>query len=102
MSEDDRTPAPPDPRFPRRSDEGHTSASQFAGIGIQFAVAIVLFLYLGQWVDRKLGTAPWFLLLFVFLGAGGAFYGMYRKLMAAQEREEQAARERRARGEPPR
>ncbi|HVE77412.1 MAG TPA: AtpZ/AtpI family protein [Gemmatimonadaceae bacterium] len=70
------------------------SASQFAGIGIQFALAIVLFLYAGQWVDRRLGTAPWFLLLFVFLGAGGAFYGMYRKLTAAQEREERARRER--------
>jgi F0F1-type ATP synthase assembly protein I len=53
-------------------------------------------LYLGQWLDRKLGTAPWMLLIGVFVGAGGSFYSMYRKLMAAQAREEAAKAARRA------
>ena len=45
---------------------------------------MLLFLYVGQWVDRKLGTAPVFLVVGVFTGAGAAFYNIYRKLMAAQ------------------
>jgi F0F1-type ATP synthase assembly protein I len=49
-----------------------------------------VFLYLGQWLDRKLGTAPWLLIVGVFVGAGASFYSMYRKLMAAQAREEAA------------
>jgi ATP synthase protein I len=61
------------------------SASEFAGIGLQFAVSILLFVFAGQWLDRRLGTGPVFLILGVFLGAGGAFYSMYRKLMAAQK-----------------
>jgi ATP synthase protein I len=61
------------------------SASDFAGIGLQFAASILLFVYAGQWLDRRLGTGPWFLIIGVFLGAGGAFYSMYRKLMAAQK-----------------
>ena len=65
----------------------------YAGFGLQFVVALLFFLWLGQWVDRRLGTAPVFLLIGVFAGAGGSFYAMYRKLMAAQEREEQAIRE---------
>ena len=60
------------------------SASDFAGIGFQFAAAVVLFVFAGQWVDRRLGTGPVFLIAGVFLGAGGAFYSMYRKLMAYQ------------------
>jgi ATP synthase protein I len=60
------------------------SASDFAGIGLQFAASILLFVYAGQWLDRRLGTGPWFLIIGVFVGAGGAFYSMYRKLMAAQ------------------
>jgi len=75
------------------------SASQFAGVGLQFAISIIAFLYLGQWLDRKLGTAPWFLIGGVFLGAGGSFYSMYRKLMAANAREE-AARKARREGQP--
>ena len=64
------------------------SASDFAGIGLQFAASILLFVYAGQWLDRRLGTGPWFLIIGVFLGAGGAFYSMYRKLMASQKAEE--------------
>lgn len=63
---------------------------KYAGVGLQFAVSIVLFLYLGQWIDGKLGTAPWGLIIGVFTGAGAAFYSMYRKLMADLERDERA------------
>jgi ATP synthase protein I len=75
------------------------SVSRVAGIGLQFAVSIIVFLYLGQWLDRKLGTAPWFLLVGVFLGAGASFYSMYRKLMAAQARDEAAQKARRDRSQ---
>jgi len=62
--------------------------SRFAGVGLQFALSILVFLYAGQWLDRKLGTAPWLLLVGVFVGGAGSFYSMYRKLMAAQARDE--------------
>jgi F0F1-type ATP synthase assembly protein I len=64
------------------------SVSTYAGVGIQFAIAVVLFAFAGIWLDRKLGTSPLFVLLGVFVGAGAAFYSMYRKLMDAQERSE--------------
>lgn len=90
---------PRGPEDPRHVPEKGTSVGEYAGLGIQFAASIVVFLYLGQWLDRKLGTAPWLLLAGVFLGAGGSFYSMYRRLMAAQARED-AARAARKRGEP--
>ena len=72
--------------------EGTPSAASYAGLGLQFVVAILVFLFVGQWLDRKLGTAPWLLIAGVFLGAGGSFYSIYRKLTAAQEREDAARR----------
>jgi len=69
-----------------------SGVGQYAGFGVQFAIAILLFLYLGNWVDRKVGTSPLFLVLGVFLGAGASFYSIYRRLMADQ----QAAKEERA------
>ena len=62
------------------------SASEFAGIGLQFAVSIVLFVFAGQWLDRRFGTGPLFLILGAFSGAGGSFYSMYRKLMASGDK----------------
>lgn len=79
-------------------DEG-TSITQFAGVGLQFALSILVFVYAGQWLDRKLGTAPWLLLAGVFVGGAGSFYSMYRKLMAAQAKDD-AARKARREGRP--
>ena len=66
----------------QRKRDGPSPAS-FAGAGVQFVVAILAFLYLGKWADSKLGTAPWLLMLGVFVGAGAGFYSFYRRIMAA-------------------
>lgn len=67
------------------------AAGKYAGLGFQFVGSILLFLWIGQWVDRKLGTDGIFLIVGVFLGAGAAFYSMYRNLMADQKRDEAEA-----------
>jgi F0F1-type ATP synthase assembly protein I len=61
---------------------------KYAGVGLQFAVSIIVFLYAGQWIDGRLGTGPWGMMIGVFVGAGAAFYSMYRRLMADLERDE--------------
>jgi F0F1-type ATP synthase assembly protein I len=73
---------------------GISPVGKYAGLGLQFVLSILLFLYLGRWVDRRLGTDGPFVLLGVFIGAGAAFYSMYRSLMADQRRDEaEAAKE---------
>jgi ATP synthase protein I len=67
---------------------GGSSLSGLAGVGIQFAVTIIVFLFAGQWLDRHFGTTPWLLILGVLIGASAGFYSLYRKLMAAQAHEE--------------
>jgi len=75
-----------------------SAVARFAGIGIQFAVTILVSLALGTWLDKKFGTGV-FIYLAVFLGAATAFYSMYRQLMANLERDEAARRARQAGGE---
>ena len=59
------------------------SPASFAGAGVQFVLAILLFLYVGKWLDGKLGTAPWLLMAGVFVGAAAGFYSFYAKITAA-------------------
>jgi F0F1-type ATP synthase assembly protein I len=47
---------------------------------LQFGITIVLFAFAGIWLDKKLGTSPWLLLVLVFGGAGLGFWSMVRKL----------------------
>jgi F0F1-type ATP synthase assembly protein I len=91
------------PPAPPSDDERRerSTAARFAGVGLQFAVTILVFLWLGTWLDRKFGTTPVFLYGGVFLGAGAAFFSMYRQLMRNLERDEAAKRARkRAGGDP--
>lgn len=67
---------------------GSGPAAQFMGLGLQFVLSLLLFLYVGKWVDGKLGTSPAFLILGVFTGASAAFYSMYRALKAEERRQE--------------
>jgi ATP synthase protein I len=62
--------------------EGPSPAS-FAGAGAQFVHAILLFLYNGKWLDSRLGTSPWLLIIGVFVGAAGGFYSFYRRIMSS-------------------
>jgi F0F1-type ATP synthase assembly protein I len=78
---------------PKRSPhvrEPATSGAAVAGLGLQFVVSLLLFLFIGKWLDERLGTAPWLLITGVFLGAGASFYSIYRRLMADQRREDEA------------
>ena len=82
------TPSP----VPKVSSAGGGAA---AGMGLQFAISVILFLLAGQWLDRKLGTEPLFLMVFVFVGAGASFYSIYRKLMEQQRREDEERKKKR-------
>ena len=63
-----------------------SEAGRVAGVGLQFAGAIVLFLFAGRWLDGRLGTEPWFLLLGVMVGAAAGFWSLYRQLSAPRGR----------------
>lgn len=78
-------------------DERRTQTSQAGevlGVGLQFAGAILLFLFAGRWLDERLGTAPWLLLLGVMVGAGAGFFSLYRQLVTLPRERERRRRER--------
>jgi F0F1-type ATP synthase assembly protein I len=83
-----------DEKRPGQSAKKGLSGGDFAGLGIQFAASIVLFLFVGQALDKRLGTNGLFTILGMFVGAGGAFYYMYRKITAAQKQDDEERKHR--------
>lgn len=78
-----------DEKRSKQSSRKGLSGGDFAGLGIQFAAAIIVFLYAGQWLDNRLGTNALFTIAGVFIGAAAAFYNMYRKISAAQKQDDE-------------
>ena len=58
------------------------SGTEFAGVGLQFSITIILFALAGIWLDKRLGTSPWLVLVMVLGGAALAFWSLYRRVTA--------------------
>ena len=66
----------------KRPDSVGADYARYAGLGIQFSVTISLFALGGWWLDERLGSRPWFLILGVFLGFGGGLVSLVKKVPA--------------------
>jgi ATP synthase protein I len=49
-------------------------------VGIMFPVSITLGAAFGYFLDRKLGTLPWFSAIFLMFGIAAAFINLFRTL----------------------
>ena len=59
---------------------GGPQPTELMGIGIQFVAVLLAFLFAGKWLDERLGTSPWLLMIGVFLGFGLSLLYIYRRL----------------------
>ncbi len=57
-----------------------TGGMRYAGLGVQLAVSLLVFVWLGQWLDRHLGTGGLLTVVFAFIGFGGTMYWLIRSL----------------------
>ncbi len=60
--------------------------SPYLGLGLQLAASILVFLFLGRWVDGKLGTEPVFMIIGAFIGAAGGMISFIRTVLKHDER----------------
>ena len=53
---------------------------RYAGLGVQLAVSLLVFVLAGQWADKKLGTGGILTVVAAFVGFGGTMYSLIRTL----------------------
>ena len=74
-----------------REGRGISTAAElgrYAGLGLTFAVTVLLSGALGWWLDRRLSTGPWILVTALFLGSVLAFYFLLRSVPSGSDRNE--------------
>lgn len=61
-----------------RRTQGPSDTVRYSHLGLQFALVVILGIWAGAWLDRKLSTNL-FTLIGTFAGAGIGFYFLYRE-----------------------
>jgi F0F1-type ATP synthase assembly protein I len=59
---------------------GALSASS---VGLELGVSVLISLLIGMWMDRELGTEPWFMLGWLVIGFIAGFRGVLRAVRRA-------------------
>ena len=67
-----KNPAPPGKDSP--------GGMRYAGLGVQIAVSLLVFVWIGNWADRRLGTGGLLTVVAAFVGFGATMYWLIRSL----------------------
>lgn len=66
-----------------KENQGKTlrNIASYSHLGITFAASILICLFGGQYLDKKLGTEPYLMLFGAFFGAAAGFYYIIKELV---------------------
>ncbi len=53
----------------------------YVGLGMELAVPLLVGIFLGRWLDRRLGTEPWLLIVGAVLGMAAGFLQFFRTVL---------------------
>ena len=63
-------------------------------IGLELAVFLLVFIFLGRYLDSRLGTEPWLFMTGATVGFIAGFYNLFRTLSRLSESEKKKEEER--------
>jgi ATP synthase protein I len=63
------------------------SVSHIGSFGLTMGACILMGYYLGSYIDAKLGTAPWFMVVLVLLFMVGAFIKFVQETKAVSDKQ---------------
>ena len=66
-----------DPNASDQRREMLRASGQFMGHGLTWALAVLLFMGVGAWLDSRLGIAPILMVIGAFVGGAAGFYNLY-------------------------
>lgn len=79
-----------------RSDDGRPKGAVYGPyltLGLQLALTVVVFFFLGRWLDGKFGTDPWLMLAGLALGVAGGLTSFLKKAVELGKEEDRESKE---------
>jgi len=67
---------------PQREDKRKVivQIASYSTLGLEMGLAVAVGVGIGYYLDKWLGTGPWFLIIFLFFGIVAGFRSLYRAL----------------------
>lgn len=65
----------------RKIIEGYKKVGPYLGLGTQLASTVILMFFLGYWLDKKLETTPYMVIIFSIIGSFTAIYNFIRAVL---------------------
>jgi ATP synthase protein I len=65
--------------------KGYYQTLSATSVGIEMAVAVVLGIFLGMWLDKKLGTTPWMMIIWLVVGFAAGLRAVFRHVAASDK-----------------
>lgn len=59
---------------------GYGKAYEIIAAAMQLALAVILMVFLGTWLDGKFGTKPWLMIAGLAVGFAAGFYAFLRSV----------------------
>jgi len=78
------------------AEDPHTPGTDYGSyltLGLQLAITVVVFFFLGRWLDGKFGTDPWLMLAGLALGITGGLTAFLMKVSALGKEEDRETAE---------
>ena len=66
--------------------------SPYLTLGIQLAITVVIFFFLGKYADDYFGTEPWLMTTAILLGAAGGLIKFFKTVIELGKKEEHERR----------
>lgn len=67
--------------------------SPYLTLGFQLAAAVVVFSFIGAWLDSRWDTSPWLLLAGLLLGSVGGFVKFFKTISDLERKDSKEKRE---------
>ena len=65
--------------------EGYRKGSPYIAASTSLVAAVAVFMGLGYWLDKRLGTSPWLFLVGAMFGLGAGFLQFYKTVAGGKK-----------------
>ncbi|MCL5966947.1 MAG: AtpZ/AtpI family protein [Deltaproteobacteria bacterium] len=68
---------------------------KYSALGLEMALSVLIGWWIGSWLDGKLGTTPWLMILWIGFGFAAGVRSLYRSALRSEkelEKDEEAKR----------